>query len=102
MLETPMLFPVNPAEFLKKIRTLVEEVVEQKLNAMAVKESNPSLLPEKPLLKASDVCRIFQVSKPTLYEWMKQGRLKSFKVRSRRYFSREEIQLLIRQINPSS
>ena len=32
MNETPMLFPMAPAEFWKQIRTTIEEVVNEKLN----------------------------------------------------------------------
>ena len=97
MQETPMLFPMSSVEFWKQMKTLVEDVVEQKLNAAIPKELPPSHLPDKALLKATEVCKIFQVSKPTLYEWMKQDRLKSFKIKSRRYFSRDDIEAVIKQ-----
>lgn len=96
MLETPMLFPIAPVEFWKQIRTTIEEVITEKLNQQAFQVST-SHLPDKALLKASEVCKIFQVSKPTLYEWLKQKKLKSFKIQSRRYFSRIEIEAIIRQ-----
>ncbi len=96
MQETPMLFPMSSTEFWKQMKTIMEEVVEQKLNASMRKEAPPSHLPEKALLKATEVCQIFQVSKPTLYEWMKQDKLKSFKIKSRRYFSRADIEAVIK------
>ena len=94
MEETPMLFPIAPSEFWKQIRATIEEVVTEKLSLQLQQQTN-SRLPEKALLKASDVCEIFQVSKPTLYEWLKQKKLKSFKIMSRRYFLRAEIEALI-------
>ncbi len=94
MNETPMLFPIAPSEFWKQIRTTIEEVVTEKLTQENLSKTS-SLLPEKALLKASDVCEIFQVSKPTLYEWLKQNKIKSFKVKSRRYFNRADIDALI-------
>ncbi len=98
MNETPMLFPITPSEFWKQIRTTIrttiEEVVSEKLNEQNLSQIS-SHLPEKALLKASDVCEIFQVSKPTLYEWLKQNKLKSFKIKSRRYFSRADIDAVI-------
>jgi excisionase family DNA binding protein len=96
MNETPMLFPIAPAEFWKQIRTTIEEVVNEKLNQQIASPS-VSLLPERPLLKTSEVCAIFQVSKPTLYDWLKQKKLKSFKIKSRRYFSRVDIEAIILQ-----
>jgi len=95
MNETPMLFPITPAEFWKQIKIVIEQVITEKLNQQQISPAK-SHLPEKALLKASDVCAIFQVSKPTLYEWLKQKKLKSFKIKSRRYFTREDIDTLIR------
>ncbi len=93
MQETPMLFPITPTEFWKQIRTTIDEVVTEKLSQQTL-QTNPHL-PEKALLKATDVCKIFQVSRPTLYEWLKQKKLKSFKIKSRRYFSRADIEAVI-------
>src|SRR5207253_7871032 len=97
MQETPMLFPMAPGEFWKQIRTTIEEVIDEKLSSSIQPPAITSHLPEKALLKATEVCEIFQVSKPTLYEWLKQNKLKSFKIKSRRYFSRADIEAVIRQ-----
>ena len=94
MEETPMLFPIAPSEFWKQIKIIIQEVIAEKLNQQKISPPN-NHLPEKALLKPSDVCEIFQVSKPTLYEWLRQKKLKSFKVMSRRYFLRAEIEALI-------
>jgi excisionase family DNA binding protein len=96
MQETPMLFPITPTEFWKQIRITIDEVVTEKLSQQLPRQTT-SHLPEKALLKATDVCQIFQVSRPTLYEWLKQNKLKSFKIKSRRYFSRTDIEDVIRQ-----
>jgi len=94
MNETPMLFPIAPSEFWKQIKIIIEDAIAEKLSQQKISPTN-SHLPEKALLKASDVCEIFQVSKPTLYEWLKQKKLKSFKIKSRRYFNRADIEALI-------
>jgi len=94
MQETPMLFPITPTEFWKQIRTTIDEVVAERLSQQTSLQTNPHL-PEKALLKATDVCKIFQVSRPTLYEWLKQNKLKSFKIKSRRYFNRADIEAVI-------
>ncbi len=99
MEETPMLFPVSPTEFWKQIKLVMEEVVDAKLSSTISVEKRADDLPEKTLLKLAEVCTLFRVSKPTLYEWMKQEKLKSFKIRSRRYFSRADIEALISQLN---
>jgi excisionase family DNA binding protein len=94
MNETPMLFPITPSEFWKQIRIIIESVISEKLSKQNP-SLNHSLLPEKALFKPAEVCKIFQVSKPTLYQWLKQKKLKSFKVKSRRYFLRTEIENII-------
>ncbi len=95
MQETPMLFPMAPVEFWKQIKATVEEVFNAKMNQSTIQPPH-SHLPEKALLKASDVCAVFQVSKPTLYDWLRQNKLKSFKIKSRRYFLRADIEAMIR------
>ena len=94
MNETPMLFQIAPSEYWKQIKIIIEDVIAEKLSQQKISPTN-SHLPQKALLKASDVCAIFQVSKPTLYEWLKQKKLKSFKIKSRRYFNRADIDALI-------
>lgn len=96
MQETPMLFPMAPAEFWKQIRSTIEEVVTEKINQSTIQPPTDHL-PEKALLKASDVCAIFQVSKPTIYDWLRQNKIKSFKIKSRRYFLRADIETMITQ-----
>ena len=91
-----MLFPMEPAEFWSHLKTIIEEVVDQK-NSPISKQTSVQDFPLKKLLKAKEVCELFQVSKPTIYEWMKQGKLKSIKVESRRYFLWEDIVELIKR-----
>jgi excisionase family DNA binding protein len=95
MQETPMLFPIAPAEFWKQIKTTIEEVVKANIHQASF-QIQADHLPEKTLLKISDVCAVFQVSKPTVYDWLRQGKLKSFKIKSRRYFLRTELEAMMR------
>ncbi len=96
MQETPILFPMTPAEFWKQIKATIEEVVNAKIIQTTIQPPTDHL-PEKALLKASDVCAIFQVSKPTIYDWLRQNKIKSFKIKSRRYFLRADIEAMIKQ-----
>ena len=101
MTEFPMMVPMTQTEFWDKMQSVVEKVVEAKLTT-PTSSISASLIPEKALLKASEVCTIFQISKPTLYEWLKQNKIASFKIQSRRYFSRQDIEAIIRQGNKIS
>jgi excisionase family DNA binding protein len=92
--DVQMLFPMEPKEFWQKLKAIVEQVVIEHGNAVPI----PNELDrsnQRPLLKVKEVCSILKVSKPTLYEWMKQGRLESVKIHTRRYFKSEDIEKLI-------
>jgi len=95
-----MLFPIEPKEFWRRLKAIVEEAVEQK------GKNDPSIISDKradrPLLKATDLCDIFKVSKPTIYDWLKQGKLKSIKIESRRYFLWQDIEELIKSSRPAT
>jgi excisionase family DNA binding protein len=49
----------------------------------------------KPLYKIAEVCALFHVSKPTIYDWIKHEKLKPYKIRSRVYFLWQDIQQLL-------
>ena len=72
MADMQMLFPMEPKEFWRQLRTMIEEVVEEK-NGSLIKHTSTDNPSKMPLLKAKEVCELFHVSKPTIYEWLKQG-----------------------------
>lgn len=96
MNEFPVMIPISQAEFWEKMLLLLEKVVDARMTSATDPDSG-ALIPQKALLKASEVCTIFQISKPTLYEWLKQNKIASFKIQSRRYFARTDIEAMIRQ-----
>jgi predicted DNA-binding transcriptional regulator AlpA len=93
---TPMLFPYEPQLFWESIRKIVREEIQ-----LAEKErtESPSFetpgLTYKPLYKIAEVCTIFHITKPTIYDWVKHGKLKPFKIRSRVYFLWQDIEKLM-------
>ena len=89
-----MLLPIDPAKFWSQLKIIVEEAIEQKKTAST--SSFGQKYSSQPLLKVSEVCQIFKVSKPTIYDWLKQGKLKSIKIESRRYFRWQDIDELIK------
>jgi hypothetical protein len=92
---TPMLFPYDPDNFWIEIRNIISEEISkmQKKLMDRVSYDTPGLT-SKPLYKIGEVCNIFQVTKPTIYVWIKHGKLKPFKVRSRVYFLWNDIEKL--------
>ncbi|MEP6677185.1 MAG: helix-turn-helix domain-containing protein [Ferruginibacter sp.] len=91
-----MVFPMEPKEFWSHLKTVIEEVLNQK-NDSILKQTSVQNPPLKKLLKVKEVCELFHVSKPTIYDWLKQGNLKSIKIESRRYFLWEDIEELIQR-----
>ncbi len=93
---TPMLFPYEPEQFWKSMRQMIREEVAQ---AEIQKQVSPAYetpgLTYKPLYKIAEVCTLFHVTKPTIYDWVRHGKLKPFKIRSRVYFLWQDIQQLL-------
>lgn len=93
---TPMLFPYYPERFWQSIRQIIREEV---TNAEKLKPVSPAYetpgLTQKPLYKIAEICAMFQVTKPTIYDWVRHGKLKPYKIRSRVYFLWQDIQRLL-------
>ena len=93
---TPILFPIEPTKFWETIRLIIREEVNysETKKPASVSFETPGMT-YKPLYKIAEVCKLFQVSKPTIYDWVKHGRLKPFKIQSRVYFFWQDIQQLL-------
>lgn len=93
---TPMLFPYEPEAYWKKIR----EIIKEEVRALPANKPSENLhqvpgMTYKPLYKITEVCAIFNITRPTIYEWIKHGKLKPYKIQSRVYFLWQDIQQLI-------
>lgn len=93
----PVLFPVEPEEFWRKMKKTIEDVLVEK---NIIPRSVENLAEAPKLLKAKEVCELFQVSKPTIYDWMRKGQLHSIKIESRRFFLISDIEELIAKSRP--
>ena len=93
----PILIPFEPAEFWAQIRLIIREEVSRNQKEQSVLASimeTPGLI-EKPLFKMQEICSLFKVTKPTIYDWIKLGKLKKVKIRSRVYFLGSDIRQLM-------
>jgi excisionase family DNA binding protein len=93
----PILIPFEPEDFWAQMRIIIrEEVVKSQKGQFP---SNSLLetpgLTEKPLYKIQEICSLFRISKPTIYDWIKNGKLKRIKIRSRVYFLGSDIRSLM-------
>lgn len=93
---TPMLFPYEPEQYWQQVRQIIREEVSnvEKQRPVTTTYETPGLT-YKPLYKIAEVCALFHVTKPTIYDWVRHGKLKPFKIRSRVYFLWQDIQQLL-------
>jgi len=94
---TPIPIPYQQQIFWESIRKIIREEM------ISVSKTKPEpLLYEtpglayKPLYKIAEVCSIFHITKPTVYDWIRHGKLKPFKIRSSVYFLWQDIDQLLR------
>jgi excisionase family DNA binding protein len=93
---TPMLFPFEPEQFWQAIRQIIrEEVGDLEKQKVPTTTFETTGLTYKPLYKIAEVCAFFHVTKPTIYDWVRHGKLKPYKIRSRVYFLHQDIQQLL-------
>ena len=93
----PILIPFEPEEFWAQIRLIIREEmsrIQKELPLQASLMETPGLT-EKPLYKIGEICSLFKISKPTIYDWIKHGKLKKVKIRSRVYFLGSDIRQLM-------
>jgi hypothetical protein len=88
----PFLLIQKPQELIK----LFEGLIDRKIREIGTLIPTPqvSAAGESPFLSTKDVQKIFSVSRQTINDWRKSGLLPSIKIKSRRYFIREQVQAL--------
>lgn len=95
-LSVPILIPLEPLEFWTQIREIIrEEICRNQKEQSTTVNMETSGLAEKPLYKIQEICSLFKVTKPTIYDWIKHGKLKRVKIRSRVYFLGSDIKQLM-------
>lgn len=93
----PILIPLEPEAFWSQIRAIIREEVsrnQKEYKATEFLTETPGLT-EKPLYKIQEICSLFRITKPTIYDWIKKGKLKRIKIRSRVYFLGSDIKMLM-------
>ena len=94
-METPILFPMSPEEYWQKLSEVMDRLLSEKLK-QGDRSGIPNGMTSRPLLSIKEVCDFFQITKPTIYEWIRHGKLKPYKVRARVYFLMSDIETLIK------
>lgn len=86
----PFLLIQKPQELIK----LFEGLMDRKVKEIATLNLQPPTsipLSDSPFLSTKDVQKIFGVSRQTINDWRKSGLLPSIKIKSRRYFFRDQV-----------
>ncbi len=83
-MNTPFYAVNDPDDLLKEFRKIIKEELSETRKEDTTSE-------ETPYIKIDAVCKILQISKPTVYQWIRDGIIKIYKVSSRTYFNKEEI-----------
>lgn len=93
---TPILFPYEPEQFWQSMRQIIREEVcrIEKGKLVSPTYETPGMT-YKPLYKMAEVCALLRVTKPTIYDWVKHGKLKPYKIRSRVYFLAQDVTQLL-------
>ena len=92
----PILIPLQLDEFFEQIKKLIHSEVSKLQQAAppSIEYSVPGMT-YKPLYKMSEICIMFSVSRPTIYSWIKDEKLRPYKIKSRVYFLWEDVRKLI-------
>ena len=94
----PILTPIDPDEFWMKIRELIRAEMERALSKeMPVSYDVPGMK-QKPLYKASEIAKLFSVSRQTIHQWSKEALLRPYKVKSRLFFLASDIDCLLEKL----
>lgn len=95
-LGTPMLSAYEAKEYWEQLRKIIREEMKatDKDVVAAVTFETPGLN-YKPLYKMKEVCALLSVTRPTIYDWVKHGKLKPYKIRSRVYFLWDDVRALL-------
>jgi hypothetical protein len=93
----PFLLIQKPQELIRLFETLIDQKIRE---VMTTNTPVKSFYPDEdsPFLSSKDVGKIFKVSRQTINDWRKSELLQSFKIKSRRFFFKEQVEQLRKQV----
>ncbi|SIO53975.1 helix-turn-helix domain-containing protein [Chitinophaga niabensis] len=95
-----LLLPHDLDDFWHEIRQIVRQELTKLLNHASISDvlEYPDGFVDKPLYSIAEVCKLFDITRPTMYEWIKDHKLTPKKVRGRVYFLGIDIRCLIEKL----
>lgn len=93
----PFLLIQKPQELIRLFEALIDQKIKEVLSA---NPSTTNYFPEEnsPFLSSKDIEKIFKVSRQTINDWRKSELLQSFKIKSRRFYFRDQVEQLRAQL----
>ncbi len=83
-MSTSILFSDTPEHFYQQLRECIQQTIQKELSTIKKDE-------EEIYLKKHEVCKMLQVSKPTIDSHVKRGYYKKHYIGSRVFFNKQEI-----------
>ena len=83
------------------LKNMLRDLIRNELKAF--KPEQPAAEPvvagfsQTPILKGEQVCKMLHISRQTLHAWVKEGLIRSYKVKSRLFFLRQDVDNLMRK-----
>lgn len=83
-MSTSILFSDTPEHFYEQLRQCIEQTIQKEL--AIVRKEDPMVY-----IKKTEVCKMLQVSKPTVDSHVKYGYYKKYNIGSRVFYNKQEI-----------
>ena len=93
----PFLLIQKPQELIRLFEGLIDQKIREVVNT-SIPAKQIYLNDGSPFLSSSEVQKIFNVSRQTINDWRKSELLQSFKIKSRRFFFKDQVELLRSQM----
>jgi predicted DNA-binding transcriptional regulator AlpA len=90
-----LLFTCDPEVFWKEVRQIIREETKGSGKYIPTDSGDEIPMGSQSLYKIKDLCRIFSVSKPTIYEWIRLGKLTPRKINRRVFFLEKDLKDLL-------
>jgi len=94
----PFLLVQKPQELIRLFEGLIDQKIKEVLSSNVAPPQQIYTNEHTPFLSAKEVQKIFNVSRQTINDWRKSELLQSFKIKSRRFFFKEQVEQLRKQM----
>jgi predicted DNA-binding transcriptional regulator AlpA len=92
---SPMLFTCDPEDFWREVRQIIKDEISRSAKLANGEEGVVPPFGSQSLYKIKDLCKIFSVSKPTIYEWIRMGKLKPKRIKRRVFFLEKDLRTIL-------